>query len=111
MTEMATGQARGPAVLVGVFAGVIALALLGGIVWASAASDVVAGLRYLAADRWGVVTLIDVYAGAFVVAVWMWVHERRLVRWVPWVVALMCLGHLVSLVYLLVWLRRGGMRA
>jgi hypothetical protein len=80
--------------------GVAAVALLAAIVWASSASSVLAGIRYIADDRWGVVTLIDVYAGALLVATWMWICERRLVTWVPWVIALLCLGHLVSLVYL-----------
>lgn len=81
---------------------VFAAGLLASIVWASSASSLPAGLAHLAADRWGIVTLIDVYAGAVVVAVWMWMCERRLATWLPWVVGLLCLGHLVSLVYLLV---------
>lgn len=87
---------------------VFALALLGSIVWASSATNVLDGLRYLAADRWGLVTLLDVYAGAVVVAAWMWVCERRVATWLVWVVALLCLGHLVSLLYLLI--RTAGSR-
>jgi len=74
---------------------------LAGIIWASSATSVLTGLRYLAADRWGIVTLLDVYAGVLVVAAWMWACERRAATWVLWVVAMLCLGHLVSLVYLL----------
>ncbi|MCO6435730.1 MAG: DUF1475 family protein [Phycisphaerae bacterium] len=81
---------------------ILALTLAGGIVWASMASTLSAGLSHLAADRWGVVTLVDVYAGAFVVAAWMWNVERRLSTWLPWCVALLCLGHLVSVAYLVV---------
>ncbi len=78
------------------------LALLLGIVWAASDSNVFMGLRYLADNRWGLVTLIDVYAGALVVAVWMWCCRRSVVTWLAWVLALVCLGHLASLLYLLV---------
>lgn len=79
-----------------------ALLLLAGIIWAASESNVIEGLRLLASERWGVVTLLDVYAGALVVALWMWVCERRVATWVLWVLALLCLGHLVSLTYLIV---------
>jgi hypothetical protein len=72
------------------------------IIWASAASGILDGLRYLLADRWAIVTLLDVYAGAVVVGIWMWSCERRLTTWIPWFVGVLCLGHLVSLVYLIV---------
>ena len=42
------------------------------------------------------------YAGVVVVAAWMWACERRVASWLAWVVAMLCLGHLVSLVYLFV---------
>jgi len=77
------------------------VALLGSIVWAAWASNVFAGLTYLVGDRWGVVTLIDVYAGAMVVAIWMWGCERSRWVWLLWVLGLICLGHLVSVVYVL----------
>ncbi len=82
--------------------------LLAAIIWAAADSTVVDGLRYLAGDRWGIVTLLDVYAGALVVAMLMWLCERRLITWIIWVLALLCLGHLVSVLYvlLLTWRRR-----
>jgi hypothetical protein len=79
-----------------------ALVLLAGILWASSASSVLAGIRYLAGDRWAIVTLLDVYAGVLVVAAWMWACEPRVRTWLLWVVALLCLGHFVSLVYLFV---------
>jgi hypothetical protein len=92
--------------LVTAISAIVALALLLCIVWAASASGVLAGLRYLAGDRWGIVTLLDVYAGALVVAIWMWVCERRFGTWCLWLLALLCLGHLVSLVYLLLRISR-----
>lgn len=87
-------------------AALLAALLLGAIIWASSATDVVAGLRYLIADRWGVVTLIDVYAGAFVVAVLMKTREPRTRVWLVWVAALIILGHLVSLAFLISYFRK-----
>ncbi len=83
------------------------LALVGLIVWASLESNVVDGFRWLLSTRWGVATLLDVYAGAFVVAVWMRVSTRSTAAWLAWVAALLCLGHAVSLAYLLTRLARG----
>jgi len=88
--------------LVAALSAMVALALLLCILWAASASNVLNALRFLAGDRWGIVTLLDVYAGALVVAIWMWVRERRFATWALWVLALLCLGHFVSLVYLLV---------
>lgn len=78
------------------------LALTAGIVWASIDSNLVNGLRYLVDDRWGIVTLLDVYAGVIAVATWIWMCERRMAAWLPWVAAMLCLGHVVSLVYILI---------
>lgn len=83
------------------------LALIGLIAWASLELNVVDGSRWLLSTRWGVVTVLDVYAGAFVVAVWMRATTRSTAAWLAWVVALLCLGHAVSLAYLLTRLARG----
>ncbi len=101
MTPPTDQQSGRSITVVRILGGFLAAALLAGIMWASVASNVVDGLRHLAGDRWGLVTLLDVYAGAFVVAVWMRVCERSWGTWLAWVLALLCLGHLVSLAYLL----------
>jgi hypothetical protein len=88
--------------LVVVLSFTVALAMLLCILWAASVSSVFEGLRYLAGYRWGIVTLVDVYAGALVVAIWMWTCERGFVTWAVWVLVLLCLGHFVSLVYLLI---------
>ena len=80
----------------------VSLCLVSGVIWAGNESSVFEGIAYLVAHRWGVVTLLDVYAGALVVAIWMWRSERRIQNWLLWVLALLCLGHLVSLVWLIV---------
>jgi hypothetical protein len=74
--------------------------LLGGIIWAAAASNLSDGMSHLLADRWGVVTLIDIYGGALFVAAWMKLHERNLLVWLLLIAGLIGLGHLTTLGYL-----------
>lgn len=77
------------------------LGLLASIVWASLAGDVLTGLRYVAADRWGVVTLIDLAAGLWFVGAWILLREGSLARALPWWLGLALLGNVTTLVYLL----------
>jgi hypothetical protein len=101
-TPRAAGGLRSSAIIgVAVAAGLLLAVLAGLIVWASVESDVVAGFGWLLSERWGVATLVDVYGGAFVVAVWMRVTTRSTAAWLGWVSALFALGHVVSLSYLL----------
>ena len=77
------------------------LALLVSIVWACLVSDVITGLQYVAADRWGVVTLLDLAVGLWFVGAWIAWREQSLLRAVPWWLGLACLGNVVTLIYLL----------
>lgn len=82
-------------------ASLMLLVLLAGIIWAAAESSLSAGMRHLLADRWGIVTLVDIYAGVFAVACWIRVCERNTIVWLLWVLGMLGLGHLVSVAYLL----------
>jgi hypothetical protein len=95
-----------PLLLPGVICTAAALTLLGAIIWAATRQPLRAGGAVLINEPWGIVTLIDVYAGALVVALWIWSHKRSVTAWLLWVVALICLGHLASLAYVL-WRMRG----
>lgn len=79
---------------------VIVLATL--IVWASLEKHVVEIFRVLLAERWGMVTLIDLYGGFVVTATWICVLERRASRAVPWLIAMFFLGNLATAVYVVV---------
>lgn len=92
----------GGAVVVLVVALAAWLVLLGGIVWAAVDSSLSAGMSHLLADRWGVVTLVDVYTGGLVVAVWMKLWVRSWIAWGLWVIAIAGLGHFTSVTFL-VW--------
>lgn len=62
--------------------------------------------RAIWALPWGRVTLVDLFVGFFLVgAVIVW-RERHPRRWIPWLLALLVLGNLVTAVYL-VWALRG----
>ncbi len=49
---------------------------------------------------WGKVTLVDLYVGLAIFAVWVAVRERRIVSTVIWWAALVVLGNLAAVVYL-----------
>ena len=77
------------------------VALVGSIFWAVAESDVITGLRYVASDRWGVVTLADLALGLWFVGAWIAWREQSFVRAAPWWLGLCLLGNVVTLIYLL----------
>jgi hypothetical protein len=77
-----------------------AAALLAAIVWASFTADIFLSFRALTADPWGIVTLVDLYAGFAVLLVMIGLLEPR--RWVVAlvVVATPVLGSLVPAIWL-----------
>lgn len=85
-----------------VMSAIMVLTLITGIIWASLDSNPVDGLRFLAGNRWGIVTLLDVCAGVLAMAIWIWHCDQRMKTWLVWVVAMLILGHLVSLAYLVI---------
>lgn len=54
----------------------------------------------IAQDPWTWVTIVDLYLGFLVVGGAMVVRERAWRRYLPWLVALFCLGNLASAAYL-----------
>jgi hypothetical protein len=93
-----------------IFAAIAAAAMLGALAYGFVAGDFFADGAALWAIPWGRVTIIDVYAGVAVVAAVVIVRERSPIRWVPWLVALVVLGHLATAAYALWTLRRGDPR-
>jgi hypothetical protein len=61
---------------------------------------------------WGIVTLVDVYVGFILFAMWVVYREASLLAKVAWVVALMVLGNLIAALYVLLALNasRGDWR-
>jgi hypothetical protein len=49
---------------------------------------------------WGKVTLVDLYVGLAIFAIWVGSRERNVLTTAIWWVALVCLGNLAAAVYL-----------
>lgn len=81
--------------------GILLGLLVAAIVIASGHSSVLAGLRHVLADPWGVVTLLDLGVGLLFIAVWLALVEPNPWRAAAWIVALFLLGNGVTLTYLL----------
>jgi len=75
--------------------------LLALIVVASNHDNVLSGLRYVLADPWGIVTLLDLGVGLLFVAAWLAVVEPRPGVAAAWIVGLFLLGNVITLVFLL----------
>ena len=76
------------------------LALLAMFVVSAREMSLWAGLVRIADTGWGVTTLIDLYTGLFFVSIWIALIERRAVRFIPWIIALMLTGNFATLIYL-----------
>lgn len=59
----------------------------------------VAGPR-IASDPWGWVTILDLYLGFLVFAGYLVAREQSILRALPWLVGLFCLGNLAAAVYI-----------
>jgi len=57
---------------------------------------------------WGIVTLVDVYVGFALFAMWIAYRESSLAVKVVWIVLLMLLGNLLAAVYVLLALNASG---
>lgn len=84
-------------IVCGILLGVLVTAIL----IASQHGSVLQGLRYVAADPWGVVTLLDLGVGLLFVAVWIALVEPIRWRAGAWVVALFLFGNVITLAFLL----------
>jgi hypothetical protein len=69
----------------------------------------VAGPR-IAQDPWTWVTIVDLYLGFLVFGGYLVAREGRVLRALPWLVALLALGNLASAAYVVWAFHRGGYR-
>ena len=81
--------------------GILLGLLVAAILIAGNHSNVLAGLRYVIANPWGMVTLLDLGVGLLFVAVWLALVEPSPWRAAVWIIALFLLGNVVTLTYLL----------
>lgn len=80
----------------------LGLLLLGLIVGASLEMNVIEGFRVVGSTTWGLATLVDVYAGLALAAVLVAVLERSPGRGAAWAAAILVLGNLATVAYI-VW--------
>lgn len=80
-------------------AGVGAVVMAAAIAYGFAAGDGWNELRALIDLPWGLVSLIDVYVGFALFAGWVIYREANPLRWLPWVVAIMLGGNMVTCGY------------
>jgi len=85
--------------IVAVLFAVVALAMLGSFFWAGSRQGLGAGLGAIVREPWGLVTVIDVYAGVLAVAGWILLTESCPWRRTIWIVALFGLGHFITVTY------------
>ncbi len=81
--------------------GILLGLLVAAILIASNHSHVLAGLRHVIANPWGIVTLLDLGIGLLFVAVWLALVEPNPWRAAIWIAALLILGNVITLAYLL----------
>ncbi len=89
--------------------GCLLLLLLGFVFVASVDRGVLSALEELAADPWVATTLVDIYIGFFIFWLWLAYRETSWFARLGWAVAIVVLGNIATLVYLL--LRLFAMKA
>ena len=75
--------------------------LLAACLWAGSQSNLQTGLRAIASQPWGLVTLLDLYIGFAIVAAAIYAAESRKPVAVLWIVAILFLGNLITLIWLI----------
>lgn len=88
--------------------GLNALVLTGFMIYAFYAGDIDTSGPILFGSPWGQMTLVDLYAGFVLFALFIYSQERTFYRSAAWIIALMFLGNLVACLYLFLWLSRKG---
>lgn len=68
------------------------------IVWAAVGGDFSGEGGMILGLRWGVVSIVDIYVGAAMVAVWIWWRDGPRLGTL-WFVALVVLGHFATAAY------------
>lgn len=87
-------------------AGGLAMAAI--IVYGLVAGDFAAEGAVIASLPWGRVSLVDLYTGFILFAMWIVYRENSPLRSAAWVVALLILGNLVTALYIFLALQASG---
>lgn len=82
------------------------IVLLSLVLIAAREASVAEGFRVVLAEWWGVVAIVDLYFGLLVVAGWISIVEQRKAAAFVWLVALLCLGNIATMAYVLLRARQ-----
>ncbi len=85
--------------IIGIVAVAWGFGLVGLIVVSSLEMSLGAGLKDVVGTKWGITTLVDLYAGLAFVSAWIACIERSRTRAVMWAIALGLTGNLATVVY------------
>lgn len=83
----------------GIAAVLAILAMIALIIDASLERNVFTIFVLLYEEKWGRVTVVDLYVGFFITGAWIVISERRALRYMPWLLAMAVLGNVASLAY------------
>jgi hypothetical protein len=95
---------RGYALLIG---GCLAV-MTAAIAWGFAAGEFWREGAVLLSLPWGVISIVDVYAGGALFSGWIAMRERSIPRTAAWVAAIVVLGNLATALYALIALWTAG---
>ena len=84
------------------------LAMSGGLLYAFASGDFAGESAILLSMPWGVLSLVDLYAGFLLFSGWVVYREASLGRALIWVLLIMVLGFFTASLYALMALRGSG---
>lgn len=82
------------------------LGLAVAIIWALGQRSLWDSFPEVAADPWGLVTIIDLYAGLALIAVVIALVEPRLRSALPWIILLPFLGNVIAALWMVVRAKR-----
>jgi len=80
---------------------VVAITMIAAIAYGMASGGFVEGLRVVAGDAWGRVTLADLASGLLVAGAWIGWREASVARAAPWWLGLILTGNLALGIYLI----------
>jgi hypothetical protein len=81
------------------------LAMMGVLIYGFTVGDFADEGRQLLSLPWGIVSLVDLYAGFTLFSCWIVYRERSLIRSIVWVILMMVLGFFTASLYTLIALQ------
>ncbi|MCG8669999.1 MAG: DUF1475 domain-containing protein [Pseudomonadales bacterium] len=81
------------------------ITLTGALIYAITKGDFATSGPILFGSPWGIMTIVDLYAGFLLFAMFIYATHKDTFKASLWVVTLMLLGNMIACVYLILWLK------